>query len=85
MTKEEQRTEMKQTPVVANNTGYINKKALLDEFEKWNFGKHGQLEKHFADRVFAIIDKVPTADVVEVVRCKDCKYFRDRFGENEKL
>lgn len=62
----EQRTETKQTPVVANNTGYINKQALLDEFEKWNFGKHGQLEKYFADRVFAIIDKVPTADVQEV-------------------
>lgn len=58
--------ETKQTPVVANNTGYIDKKALLDEFEKWNFGKHGQLEKYFADRAFAIIDKVPTADVVEV-------------------
>lgn len=23
------------------------------------------------------IDKVPTADVVEVVRCKDCKYWQD--------
>lgn len=72
MTERKQRIEMKQTPVVANNTGYINKQALLDEFEKWNFGKHGQLEKYFADRVFSIIDKVPTADVVEVVRCKNC-------------
>ena len=24
------------------------------------------------------IDSQPTADVVEVVRCKDCKHFRDR-------
>lgn len=77
MTERKQRIEMKQTPVVANNTGYINKQALLDEFEKWNFGKHGQLEKYFADRVFSIIDKVPTADVVEVIYCKECKYFSE--------
>ena len=26
-------------------------------------------------RPFAEISKLPTADVVQVVRCKDCKYF----------
>lgn len=31
------------------------------------------------------ITQAENAYVVEVVRCKDCKYFRDRFGENEKL
>ena len=25
----------------------------------------------------SIIDMAPTADVVEVVRCKDCKFFRE--------
>ena len=24
---------------------------------------------------------IPSADVVEVVRCKDCDYYRDSFGE----
>lgn len=27
-----------------------------------------------------VITDVPTADVVEVVRCKDCKYYRE-YGE----
>ena len=28
-----------------------------------------------ADRIFDEITEIPTADVVEVVRCKDCKYY----------
>ena len=36
--------------------------------------------------VQAIIDKQPAADVVEVVRCKDCKFlmFSDCYGECSK-
>ena len=29
------------------------------------------------DEVSSVIDAIPTADVVEVVRCKDCKYSCD--------
>lgn len=28
-----------------------------------------------------IIEDLPAADVAEVVRCKDCEYYRDSFGE----
>ena len=31
-----------------------------------------------------IINNIPTADVVEVVRCKDCKYRKIEFGWNGK-
>lgn len=31
----------------------------------------------------AFIDKEPAADVVEVVRCKDCLYSRERYGHLE--
>lgn len=27
------------------------------------------------------ISKIPAADVVEVIRCRDCKYFDFRYGE----
>lgn len=29
----------------------------------------------FYNRAFDVVDAMPTADVVEVVRCKDCKYY----------
>ena len=31
----------------------------------------------------AFIDKEPAADVVEVVRCKDCLYSKERYGHME--
>ena len=32
----------------------------------------------------SIINKIPTADVAEVVRCKDCKYFEVYYPIKEK-
>lgn len=32
-------------------------------------------------KLYDEIQKFPTADVVEVVRCKDCIYFQDRYIE----
>ena len=29
------------------------------------------------------LDSAPTVDAIEVVRCKDCKYFKTRLCENE--
>lgn len=81
----EQRTETQQTPVVANQQEYINKQALLDELEKISFGKHGQLERAVAERVFLAIDRMPAADVVpreevEYLK-KENRYLRDRLAE----
>ena len=41
--------------------------------------------KHFAPEqltplIESLIQKQPAADVVEVVRCKDCKNYDDKFG-----
>lgn len=42
--------------------------------QKWLFrGKDG---KPYRDE----IDAQPTADVIEVVRCKDCKFYQDNNG-----
>ena len=55
---------------------YIEREALLEkaeEIEWWNettgFYDHIRIV-HAYD-----VEDAPTADVVEVVRCKDCKYF----------
>ena len=40
-------------------------------------------DKMFVKVVEQVVEDTPTADVVEVVRCKDCKYlmFSDLYGE----
>ena len=56
---------------------YINANLLKAEFTG-NFRKD-----YTVPLIKSIIDQQPTADVVEVVRCKDCKYRErtDCFGE----
>ena len=39
-----------------------------------NFGEDGWFIKDF---ILDLIDRQTTADVVEVVRCKDCAYYRE--------
>ena len=46
------------------------------------------IEERIHDRCTALsvleeLDAAPTVDAVEVVRCKDCKYFKTRLCENE--
>ena len=52
---------------------YINQKSLLTRLESSpifnNFGEDGLFIKEF---VLELIQRQPTEDVVEVVRCKDC-------------
>lgn len=41
------------------------------------------LADDYAYNAAKLLDTVPTADVQEVVRCKDCKFFKtDTFGQN---
>lgn len=55
---------------------YIDKEKLKAELQKKielsHKAKRAVIEEDFED----IINDMPTADVVEVVRCKDCKYSR---------
>ena len=63
---------------------YIDADKLIAD--GWVLERHGTSNKLL--QVMSIAD-VPTADVVEVVRCKDCKHFRPYdhgdFGECRKL
>ena len=62
-------------------TEYIKKERaqqlVIDSCNKYHFADDGMLES------LAAIDKEPAADVVEVVRCKDCKYFRPWGGQSK--
>ena len=64
---------------------YIKREALIDAVESidWYSVYKGKLTAgapntenalYKASSIYAAIDNVPAADVVEVVRCRDCKY-----------
>ena len=38
---------------------------------------------HLTNYATLILREAPSVDAVEVVRCKDCKYFKTRLCENE--
>ena len=38
---------------------------------------------HLTNYTTLILQEAPTVDAVEIVRCKDCKYFKTRLCENE--
>ena len=46
---------------------YINRKSLVENLNRF-------APEAYSRSVDLIISKQPTADVVEVVRCRDCKY-----------
>lgn len=50
---------------------YIREKSLIDEIVKIK-----DLRTLSTKTIGKAISNVPTADVVEVVRCKDCKYWQ---------
>lgn len=49
---------------------YIDKNGLIEALNKF-------APEHYNALVNQLITKYPTADVVEVVRCKDCIYYLD--------
>ena len=48
---------------------YIDREALIAEYDRVHIGSAGGARKLMVD--------APAADVVEVVRCKDCKYYSE--------
>ena len=54
---------------------YIDADALRESLKDWfaSFDwDDGEIEKHTIATVIRTVDSQPTADAVEVVRCKDC-------------
>lgn len=57
-------------------TEYIEREAAKRELLSWAVNMNHP-EYLMRDDALHVIDSIPAADVVEVVRCKDCKYFND--------
>lgn len=53
-------------------TEYIERDALLNDLEAAE--KHGGMGMIIANTLKQYVKRVPSADVVPVVRCKECKY-----------
>lgn len=62
---------------------YIDADAFLKKIERYSLSNGTTLGKHsgVADEIIDILMAEPTADVAEVVRCKDCVWWEARtFG-----
>lgn len=59
---------------------YIDADELLKEFEVDTSKKVMDISDLLFGVVRGMIERQPTADVVEVVRCKDCKHWRTEHG-----
>lgn len=53
---------------------YIERGALLKRFAELHDGGNWLINDYNADWIRSFIETAPAADVVEVVRCKDCIY-----------
>lgn len=60
---------------------YIDRKSLIDEFDRLGLGEHSFVERVFSDGVRTIIAGMPAADVAPVVYCRHCRsYNKPRLG-----
>lgn len=63
---------------------YIDKKELIECLERYANFCDACTDNDCIDCVIEfVIKELPTADVVEVVRCKDCIYARERYEKLE--
>jgi hypothetical protein len=51
---------------------YIDREKMLKYLEENNTADEWIVGQYNADWIYSFIESQPTADVVEVVRCKDC-------------
>ena len=56
----------------------ISRSALIKTFEDARLGENSFVETVLAAGVYATIENAPPVEAVEVVRCKECKNYRDR-------
>lgn len=69
---------------------YISRQAAIDEVNKY-FSRIGKLKRHGLNNaekainldIVNAIDTLPSADVPEIVRCKDCRWF-ERFDNSKR-
>ena len=60
-----------------NEKRLIDANALIAEYDRVHIGEPGKARKLMAD--------APTVDAVEVLRCRECKYWGDEDGKLQRL
>jgi hypothetical protein len=55
---------------------YADKEKMLKYLEENNTADEWIVGQYNADWIYSFIESQPDADVAEVVRCKDCKYYK---------
>ena len=65
---------------MAKATEYIEREAAKRELLSWAVCMNHP-EYLMRDDALHIIDSIPAADVVKVLRCRDCKYWGDEAGK----
>ena len=53
---------------------YIDREALLKFLDDTHEDRDWIVNQYNADWIYSLVESQPAADVVEVVRCRDCKY-----------
>lgn len=64
----------------------IDADKLLGIYKKWIpqlSSKEDEGDRRGVETCIAVLEDMPTMDAVEVVRCKDCLYSRERYGHIE--
>jgi hypothetical protein len=61
---------------------YIDREALIErlKFKRDNEPNLDGRKRYGLDSAISQVRKAPTADVVEVVRCRECEYWQDNNG-----
>ena len=62
---------------------YIEREAVKSELLSWAVCMNHP-EYLMRDDALHVIDSMPAADVAEVVRCRECKYWGDEEGELQR-
>lgn len=64
----------------------IDADKLLEIYKKWIpelLSEEDEGDRRGVETCIAVLEDMPTMDAVEVVRCKDCLYSRERYGHIE--
>ena len=60
---------------------YNDREKMLKYLKENNTADEWIIGQYNADWIYSFIESQPTADVVEVVRCKDCKFSHEDYFE----
>ena len=82
VSEEQKRGEIMSEIIVKMKSDYISRQAAIDSVWRAIELENSYVMKH---RIYTDLKTIPAADVVEVVRCKDCKYKPNGYTDDDVL